>query len=143
MADPVITIFKLAAGDLCLGFGIIPTVYGDLPEFRASGTLAQVAARLTDATEPLERFEITAVLDGQLIGFACIVEDDDMHVGHCLTLQWQYVVPEHRGRIGPMFLRALFGIGRNLGYRVVAYSHRINQRHYAIKYRSIRHGQED
>lgn len=143
MAEPLVTIFELSAGCLCLGGPIIPAVYNELPEFRESGTLTQATMRMVEATEQLDRFEITVTLDGELIGFACIVEDDDLHVGRCLSLQWQYVVPEYRGRIGPMFLRALFGIGRNRGFHVVAYSHRINQGHYAIKYRRIKHGQND
>ena len=140
--EPRIALFRLCAGDLCLGSAIIPAVYDELPEFRAGGTLVQVSRRMVDATEQLDRHEVLAVLDGSLIGFACLVEDDDMHVGRCLTLQWQYVVPEHRGKVGAKFLRLLVSLGRALGYRHVAYSHRINQHHYAIKYRRLSHGKE-
>lgn len=141
--EPVIAVFRLCAGDLCLGGSIIPAVYAELPEFRAGGTVQQVATRMVEATEQLDRHEVLAVVDGSLVGFACIAEDDDMHVGRCLTLQWQYVLPEYRGKVGAQFMRLLFKTGRQLGYRVVAYSHRVNHRHYAIKYRSICHGQED
>ena len=142
MHEPRIALFRLCAGDLCLGSAIIPTVYDELPEFRAGGTLIQVSKRMVDATEQLDRHEILAVLDGVLIGFACLVEEDDMHVGRCLTLQWQYVVPEHRDRIGGQFLRWLAKAGRDMGFQFIAYSHRISSRHYAIKYRSVHHGQE-
>lgn len=138
----MIQAFRLAPGDLCLGAGIIPAVYAELPEFRDGGTLEHVSRRMLAATEGLERFELLAVIGGELIGFACVVEDDDMHVGHCLTLQWQYVVPEHRGRIGGQFLRWLAKAGRDMGFQFIAYSHRISSRHYAIKYRSVHHGQE-
>ncbi len=133
--------FWMAPGDYCLGASIIPAVYNDLPEFREGGALEDVARRMLEATEGLSRCELLAVLDGQLIGFACVVEDEDMHVGRCLTLQWQYVVPEHRGKIGGEFLRWLVKTGRNLGFPFVAYSHRVNNRHYAIKYRRVNHGQ--
>lgn len=143
MPEPAISVFRLCAGDLCLGGAVIPAVYDELPEFREGGTLPQVATRMIEATEQLDRHEVLAVLGGRLIGFACIADDVDMHVGRCLTLQWQYVVPEYRGIIGAKFLRLLVQLGRQLGYRTIAYSHRINQGHYAIKYRSISHGQED
>jgi GNAT superfamily N-acetyltransferase len=134
--------FWLAPGDYCLGASIIPAVYYDLPEIRESGALEDVARRILEATEGNSRCELLAVLDGQLIGFACVVEEEDMHVGRCLTLQWQYVVPEHRGKIGGEFLRWLVKTGRKLGFAFVAYSHRVNNRHYAIKYRRVNHGQE-
>lgn len=134
--------FRLAPGDLCLGAEIIPAVYADLPEFREGGTLEQVSKRMLAATEDLYRYELLAVEDGQLIGFGCVVEDDDMHVGRCLTLQWQYALPEHRGRIGGEFLRWLARAARKLGFECIAYSHRVNHRHYAIKYRRFSHGQE-
>lgn len=134
--------FKLASGDLCLGAGIIPAVYAELPEFRDGGTLDEVSRRMLAATEGLDRYELLAVAGGDLIGFACVVEDDDMHVGRCLTLQWQYVVPEHRGKIGGEFLRWLARTAREQGFEFIAYSHRITSRHYAIKYRRVSHGQE-
>ena len=81
-----------------------------------------------------------AVVGGQLVGFACVVEDDDMHVGRCLALQWQYVAPEHRGRIGGEFLRWIARFARAHGYQFIAYSHRVSSRHYAIKYRRVKHG---
>lgn len=134
--------FMLAAGDLCLGAEIIPAVYAELPEFSYGGTLDEVSRRMLAATEGLDRYELLAVSGGDLIGFACVVEDDDMHVGRCLTLQWQYVVPEHRGKIGGEFLRWLARTAREQGFQFVAYSHRITSRHYAIKYRRVSHGKE-
>lgn len=138
----MIATFALEPGDLCLGARIIPTVYAELQEFREGGTLEQVTARMLAATESLSRTELLAVVDGQLVGFACVVEDEDMHVGRCLTLQWQYVVPEHRGRIGAEFLRWLSRFARCQGFQFIAYSHRVSARHYAIKYRRIHHGKD-
>jgi len=134
--------FWLAPGDYCLGAEIIPSVYDDLPEFRESGPLEDVARRMLEATEGLSRCELLAVIDGQLVGFACAVVDEDMHVGPCLSLQWQYVLPEHRGKIGRDFLRWLVKNGQAFGFKFVAYSHRVNSRHYAIKYRRLKNGEE-
>lgn len=136
----MIAAFSLEPGDLCLGAGIIPTVYADLPELQEGGTLEQVVARIIGTIEPLARTELLAVVGGQLVGFACVVEDDDMHVGRCLALQWQYVSPEHRGRIGGEFLRWLARFARAQGFQFIAYSHRVSSRHYAIKYRRVKHG---
>lgn len=136
----MIATFALEPGDLCLGARIIPTVYAELQEIRESGTLEQASARILATIETMSRTELLAVVDGQLVGFACVVEDDDMHVGRCLTLQWQYVAPEHRGTIGAEFLRWLVRFARCQGFQFVAYSHRVNARHYAIKYRRVSHG---
>ena len=136
----MIASFALEPGDLCLGAGIIPAVYAELPEFRDGGTLEQVTSRMLAATESVARTELLAVVGDQLVGFACVVEDDDMHVGRCLTLQWQYVAPEHRGRIGGEFLRWLARFARAQGFQFIAYSHRVSSRHYAIKYRRVEHG---
>lgn len=138
----MIATFALEPGDLCLGAELIPFGYAELPEFNETCTLEQVTARMLATIEPMSRTEILAVIDGQLVGFACVVEDDDIHVGRCLTLQWQYVVPEHRGRIGAEFLRWLARFARCQGFQFIAYSHRVNSRHYAIKYRRIHHGQD-
>jgi hypothetical protein len=132
--------YWLAPGDLCLGADVIPAVYAELPEFREGGSLEQVTERMLAATEDAYRYELLVVDNGRLIGFACVLVDDDMHVGRCLTLQWQYVVQEHRGKIGGEFLRWLVKTGRKLGFQFVAYSHRVNHRHYAIKYRRLNHG---
>jgi GNAT superfamily N-acetyltransferase len=136
----MIASFALEPGDLSMCAGIIPTVYDELQEFRDGGTLEQVTARIIGTIEPLARTELLAVVDGQLVGFACVVEDDDIHVGRCLALQWQYVAPEHRGRIGGEFLRWLARFARVQGFQFIAYSHRVSSRHYAIKYRRVNHG---
>jgi GNAT superfamily N-acetyltransferase len=138
----MIASFALEPGDLCLGSRMIPVVYSELQELREGGTLEQVTARILATIEPMKRTELLAVVDGQLVGFACVAEDDDMHVGRCLTLQWQYVVPEHRGKIGSEFLRWLARFARCQGFQFIAYSHRVSARHYAIKYRRISHGEE-
>lgn len=138
----MITLNWRRAGDLCLGAEMIDRVYAELPEFSAGGSLEEVRIRMLEATEQLDRCELLAMHGAQVIGFACIVEDDDMHAGRCLSLQWQYVVPEHRGKVGALFLRQLVKLGKSLGFKLVAYSHRVSQHHYAIKYRRIHHGQE-
>ena len=139
--DSVITEIRLAAGDLCLGASLIPVGYAECAEFSDSGTLDQVTRRITGQIEELNRIELLAVIDGVLVGYACAAVEEDMHVGLCLSLQWQYVVPEHRGKIGGEFLRWLVRVGRDMGFRYVAYSHRVSARHYAIKYRRVRHEQ--
>lgn len=138
----MITINWRRAGDECLGATMIDRVYAELPEFSAGGSLEEVRSRMLEVTEHLDRCELLAMHGSHLIGFACIVEDEDMHAGRCLSLQWQYVVPEHRGKVGAMFLRHLIKLGKSLGFKLVAYSHRVGQYHYAIKYRRIQHGQE-
>jgi GNAT superfamily N-acetyltransferase len=139
----MITLNWRRAGDPCLGAAMIDHVYAELPEFSAGGSLEEVRQRMLEATVQLDRCELLAMVDGQVVGFACIAEDDDMHAGRCLSLQWQYVVPAYRGKVGALFLRQLVRMGRRLGFKLVSYSHRRSQHHYAIKYRRLDHGQEN
>jgi len=127
-------------GQPCLGASLIPAGYAEFPEFREGGTLEQVTSRLREAMESLDRYELVVSERGAVVGYACAALDEDLHVGLCLTLQWQYVLPEYRGAVGREFVRWLLRKARSSGLKHVAYSHRINQGHYAIKYRRISNG---
>lgn len=81
--------------------------------------------------------------DGKLVACTVLVPDEDMHVGPCLTVMWNYVLPEYRGAIGRKFIRAAFREAVFQGLPIVAYTHRQGVGQYTTIYRRVRaYGQE-
>lgn len=128
------------AGEVTSIVDLLSHALVELPEFAWGGSPSQTRTRMREATEQHDRVELLAVSDGGVVGCMVLVEDDDLHVGHCLTVMWNYVLPEHRGLVGRRFLRAAFGLARQAGIPVVAYTHREGVGQYRTTYRRVREG---
>lgn len=135
--EHTVRFYVLAPGDPLATEAMIEPAYAEVDEIRESGTLQEVRDRMVGSVTDQDRVEIVVRDGGAVIGYAVIAADDDLHVGRCLALQWQFVVKEHRGSVGGIFLRALLRIARSHGYRNVAYSHRVGAGVYMIRYRRV------
>lgn len=127
---------------------IIPAVLDVIPEMLWQATPTEATARIVSGLESLDRFEITARSpSGQLIGFASVAEDDDDHVGPVLGVQWLFVADGHRGVAGFRLRRAIYALAEQLGYQVLAYTHRLGEGRYELIYKRLRprrnNGQEN
>ena len=92
--------------------------------------------RLLDSCEENVRVELLLVDDGISVGGAVITPDHDLHVGKCLSVQWLYVEPEYRNcGFARVVLRLLRSLATKAGYPCVAYTHRLAEGHYTIRYR--------
>lgn len=111
----------------------------EFPEFRWQRTVAEQAYLIHQSIDANWRVEVVAYTDWMVpVGILILTEDDDMHVGRCLSVQWQYVLPEYRNAgIARRFMRTAIQLAQQEGYPVLAYSHRVGPGEYSIKYRRI------
>ena len=111
----------------------------EFPEFMWQRSEDQVIRSICESIRSVDRLEIVAsTASGYQVGIMVLAEDEDMHVGRCLSVQWQYVLPEYRNAgIAHRFMRTAIQLARQEGYPVLAYSHRVGPGEYSIKYRRI------
>ena len=115
----------------------------EFPELRQSEDYRDDVHRVVSSLSEFDRSEIVAIDNGTVVGGAVIVLDDDQHVGPCLSLQWQYVLPAYRAkRLGHHFVRELLRQAGWAGIRNVSYTHRVGVGKYTLTYREVKHGQE-
>lgn len=113
--------------------------WDDLDELKLRSKREFVAAALD--TLPDERLDI--VLEpkdqpGKAVAYASIALDDDMHVGVCATVQWNYCHPDYRGNHwAGIVMRELKRFAKAHGVQTVCYSHRTGEGTYEIKYRRL------
>lgn len=76
----------------------------ELPEYQCSYYL-EVEQRLQDISADADC--IYLVCDGQgVLGILALSEDADFHVGHCISVVYSFVFPQHRGKgIGKLLLQ--------------------------------------
>lgn len=119
-------------GDLLLG------AWADTPELGWNRSYAEQLAVMQASAMEHERVELHATDGcGQLVGCCVLVLDDDLHVGLCLSIMWNFIVPEHRGTLGRRFLRAAYCLARALGVATLAYTHRRGVGRYETTYRRV------
>lgn len=89
----------------------------------------------------LVRYEI-GVLDnsGRVLGGIVLAQDPwDAHVGPCMSVFAQYVLPEFRNRgISPRLMREAIRVARKDGAQTLAFTHRKGPWRYETLYRRIK-----
>lgn len=120
---------------------ILPSVLDVTPEMCWGGR-EEAVRRVLEATEAVERYEVVAYHDQLVVGCMILVADDDAHVGPCLSVMWNFVLPEFRG-VGASFLRKAFSLAKENDLPVVAFAQRTGLGEYTVKYRRVPDGQKD
>lgn len=114
----------------------------EFSELRFS-SLEEFTRRTHDGLCSIERLEMVALWDGRPAGFMALALDDDMHVGPCLAVQWQFVLPPYRNLgVAPRFMREAKTVARKLRVPTIAFTHRLGPGTYKTSYRRL-HGKED
>lgn len=87
----------------------------------------------------ISRWEITAHAGSAVVGAIIVGHDDDVHVGPCLSVFAQYVLPEFRlqGASQRMMSTAV-RIARQSGANTFAYTHRLGPWRYETIYRRLK-----
>jgi len=98
------------------------------------------ATRALLALRELERFEIAAHTYDRVVGGVILAHDPwDAHVGPCMSVFAQYVLPEFRLiGISARLMRESIRIARQHGVAVLAFTHRKAPWKYETIYRSIK-----
>ncbi len=93
--------------------------------------------RAMNSVQMVARYEFHAILDGRVVGAMVVAEEaDDPHVGCCLSVLYNYILPEYRDiGIAGHFLRGAMRLAKSLGYPVLAYTHRVGAGRYLTTYR--------
>lgn len=93
------------------------------------------------ALQEMDRYEIAAFIDGEVVGALVLAFDPwDVHVGPCMSVFAQYVLPEHRlSGVSPRLMREALRIAKRVGVSTLAYTHRVGPWRYETSYRSIKH----
>ena len=114
--------------------------YGEFPELRGQGWYAFVERFLESVPEERVEFRLYKTGTEEVVACAIVVLEEDMHVGQCLTVQWNYCLPQYRGSWFRTVYKHLRQIAVELEVPWVAYSHRSGDAEYKIKYRRTLHG---
>lgn len=89
--------------------------------------------------QALDRYEVGVACNGEIVGGLVLAHDPwDAHVGPCISVFAQYVLPEFRLQgVSQKLMRAALAIARNSGAGVLAFTHRKGPWCYQTKYRRI------
>lgn len=120
----------------------------EYPELTWQRTFEEAYSAIAYATESLDEWAELVVRDehGVLIGFAIATDDDDDHVGPVLGVQWRIVFPEAPKGTCMMLQRGLIKLARECNYNVIAYTRRLCEGRYEVKYQKLKevpNGQEN
>lgn len=113
--------------------------WDEFPELKCNSR-ADWCGRSLHMLADLERWEIGVIHDNTVIGGLVLVEDPwECHVGPCLTVAAQYVLPEYRnqGVSGMLMRQALRVVKSQPGPKTLAYTHRVGPWRYETIYRRI------
>lgn len=85
------------------------------------------------------------VWDAERLVGACIVSDDwDVHVGPCMSVLGNYVLPEYRQyHPGTLTFRTALRTARSLRFPAFAWTHRVGDWHYSTRYRRLTYGTKE
>lgn len=85
-----------------------------------------------------DRYEIGMHNGDVTVGGIILAPDLDIHVGQCLSVFAQYVMPEYRNRgISLRCMRLAEQIAKDMGFPVLAYTHRLGDWRYETIYKRI------
>lgn len=96
--------------------------------------------RVLTQLQALDRFEVAAFnKDAEVVGGIVVAHDPwDSHVGPCMSVFAQYVLPEYRQRgLSRRFMRTALDLAKEAGVPVLAYTHRHSPWRYFTNYRRI------
>lgn len=116
---------------------LLRQAWAEFPELRYTSE-QEFRHRVRASIRELDRWELLVLAEGVPVAIAVLALDDDLHVGPCVTVQWQYILPDYRGLgITKTFMRVARNVTRQLGLTVLAFSHRLGDGQYKISYRRV------
>jgi len=125
------------AGDASMGQWLMQDVLDCFPEMTWVRDRDTALREMVLSTESIPRVELIAFHGKRPVGLCILVYENDPHVGDCLGIQWNFVLPAYRGYVGHRFLRRAIQLARGNGLKVLAYTHRTGLGQYAVHYRRI------
>ena len=125
------------AGEVCDGFTLYDRAWREFEELQMSDRYGWVAHTMR-CIKAADRVEVGARVDGALVGGVVLHSEYDPHVGHCLYVVFQYVLPEYRNKgIALKLFKMALEETRRQGLPVLAYTHRLCDWKYITTYRRV------
>jgi GNAT superfamily N-acetyltransferase len=130
--------FHRLPGEAVQNVTLFERAWHECEELQVRSRLVWVGSAILGLSQ-LERFEVAVMLDGEPIGAAVLARDPwDVHVGPCMSVFAQYVLPEYRNRgLSLALMRECIRTAREHGAGVLAYTHRTAPWRYETTYRRI------
>lgn len=128
------------AGDPSFAEWVVDSAIAELPELTWHRTKAEAREGILESCAKFDRLEIVTYQDGKVIGSCILVEEDDQHIGPCIGIAWNYVLPEHRGKVGRDYLRFAYRLTERNELPAVAYTRRTGEGSYQVNYRRVKRG---
>jgi len=95
--------------------------------------------RVVTGIEALDRMELVGYNGAELVAVAILVITDDIHVGPCVTVMWNFVKPGHRGKLGRAAIRCAKALAQQHKVPMYCFTHRKGEGEYIKVYRRV-HG---
>lgn len=133
--DRSLIVYSMQEGEPTEVASLFAPAYAEFAEFHTR-SYAEFHAATKEGIEDNPRLEVLKYAGDRLVGFAVIALDDDAHVGLCVSVQWQYALPEYRdSTLLKQTLRTAEALAEASAAPSISYSHRIGAGEYRIKYR--------
>ena len=128
---------ELEVGALGSGISLYEAAWDECVELQCSDKYGWVAHTMR-CIRDLNRVEVGARIDGQLIGGLVLGADYDPHVGRCMYVVFHYVMPEHRNKgVAMKLLKMALEETRRQVLPVLAYTRRLCDWEYKTTYRKV------
>lgn len=134
-------VFDGAPGTPLRNYAMFERAWHEFPELQVRPKDEWIGRSIASLAA-LQRWEIGAFNDaGETIGGIVLAEDPwDCHVGPCVSVFAQYVVPEYRdGQVSQRMMREALRLARSLHFPVLAFTHRRGPWRYETIYHRIKH----
>ena len=115
---------------------LLLTAHSELQDFGTQGVI-EFLMRVKKHLSASESLMLKAYVGTELVGVCSVQFEDDVHVGPCCSVHWQYIMPEYRGRIGVHFMRWVFSTAKRLRVPFVAYVKRMSDTQHVVTYRRV------
>ena len=125
------------AGDAVTAPELFYRAWEECVELQAQPQELWVGKSLAALTD-LDRYEVGIYSGDAFIGGLVVGLDDEVHVGPCMTVFSQYVVPEHRNKgVAVLCMRTAIRLTKQEGMPYLAYTHRVGDWRYETLYRRV------
>lgn len=125
-------------GEPVQNFDMFSRAWDEFPELQVTPKDEWIGRNLL-SLQSMDRWELGVHIRGEVIGGIALADDPwDAHVGPCVSVFAQYVMPEYRlQQVSALLMRTALRIARDSGHRVIAFTHRKGDWRYETIYRSI------
>lgn len=137
--EPLLTVSQRRAGEPVQSLDLFTRAWDECEELQVTTKNVWVGRALL-ALQDLDRYEVIMLGERSEIGGLVLAVDPwDVHVGPCVSVFANYVLPEHRGtQVGAACMRAAIRIAKQIRMPVLAYTHRKGPWRYETIYRRIK-----